>query len=68
MFDKYKFKGKVVSKGMNLSNVAQHLGINKSTLSKKVNGGSDFYRSEIEALCIFLDIQGDEKEKIFFKN
>lgn len=47
MFDKLKFKAKVVEKGKSLADVANYLGINESTLYRKVNKETECSRLEI---------------------
>lgn len=66
MFDKLLFKAKVVSQGKSLTDVSTHLHINYATLYRKINGESDFYRDEIQSLCEFLNIDGEERNRIFF--
>lgn len=66
MFDKLLFKAKVVSQGKSLADVSAYLHINYANLYRKINGESDFYRDEIQSLCEFLNIAGEERNKIFF--
>lgn len=56
MFNKAKFKAKVIEKGLTMEYIAHKLGINQATLYRKMNGSSDFFRSEIQKLCVLLDI------------
>lgn len=42
------------------------VGINKSTLSKKLNNKSDWSRSEMEAACKALDISLEDMVAYFF--
>ncbi len=64
MLDKNKFKGIVYARGKTLRGVANYLGINAATLYRKLNGESDFYREEIQKLCIYLEIENPSE--IFF--
>lgn len=64
MFDQKKFKVLLVMKGKTMQNIADLLGINQTTLYRKVNGSSDFYRREIQAICEYLDIS--DPSEIFF--
>ena len=57
MFDADKFKKVVREKGLTLQEVADYLKIDKSTLYRKMNGGSDFYRSEMQLLCNLLSLK-----------
>lgn len=43
-------------KGKTMQNIADLLGINQATLYRKINGSSDFYRREIQAICNYLEI------------
>lgn len=56
MFNKAKFKAKVIEKGLTMECIAHELGINQATLYRKMNGSSDFFRTEIQTLCVLLDI------------
>ena len=64
MFDKKKFKAKVIIEGKTLLEVANFLEINIATLHRKMNGESDFFRDEIQKLKEFLDIE--DPNEIFF--
>lgn len=64
MFDRQAFRAEVVRKGKTMKGVANALGINVSTLYRKMNGQSDFYLDEIQALLLYLEIQ--EPKGIFF--
>ena len=54
LFQKNEFKAEVVRRNLTLENVANAIGIDAATLHRKMNGASDFYRSEIEKIikCI----------------
>ncbi len=66
MFNKNEFCGKVKSCGMTLEQAANYLGINSATLSRKINGSSDFTRNEIELLRQKLSLSLDDIQTIFF--
>ena len=55
MLDKAKFKYFVATKNLTLSDLAVKMGMNPATLSKKLNGTTDFSRHEIQ---LFKDIVG----------
>ena len=55
MLDKAKFKYFVATKNLTLSDLAVKMGMNPATLSKKLNGTTDFSRHEIQ---LFKDIIG----------
>ena len=57
MFNKNKFMAALALKGKTLQDVAIFLNKNASTISKKVNGHSEFTRKEIQLLCVFLDLE-----------
>lgn len=64
MFDKKKFKGIILLKGKTLQDVANLLNISLSTLYRKMNGDSDFYRNEIDIIVREFDIENPNE--IFF--
>ena len=64
MFDKIKFKIQVLKSGKSMQEIASMLGINQATLYRKINGTSDFLRSEIQRLNDYLDIA--DPDDIFF--
>lgn len=66
MFNKLKFKAVVVENGKTLSEVAEHLDMNTSTLYRKMNGISEFDREEINKICNYLNL--DSPIDIFFAN
>lgn len=64
MFDKKKFNAALALKGMCYKDVAEALNIDVSTLWRKMNGVSDFYRNEIQTICKLLDLV--DPMEIFF--
>lgn len=64
MFNQKKFKALLVMKCKTMQNIADLLGINQATLYRKINGSSDFYRREIQAICNYLEIE--DPNEIFF--
>lgn len=65
MFDKNRFKAMVVLRGRTLEDVSNALGINKSTLYRKIEErDGDFSREEINKLIDFLHIENPSA--IFF--
>lgn len=67
MFKKKKFLAYLTENGITVSEIAQLLGISKTTLYRKMNGESDFYRNEILKIATIIpssvvnDIFFDEK-------
>lgn len=57
MIDEKKLKIALVEKGETQDSLAQYLGINPATLSRKIHGISDFTRSEILKTCDYLDLE-----------
>jgi len=66
MFNRNKFRAKVVENGFTLEEVAKQLGINPSTLDRKMSGISDFSRNEIQILRKVLSMTAAECDEIFF--
>ncbi len=66
MFNKNKFKSKVIEKGFSIAKIAELLGINQATLHRKVKGQSEFTRSEIQMLRLALNLDTKTIEDIFF--
>ncbi|WP_288190352.1 helix-turn-helix domain-containing protein [uncultured Veillonella sp.] len=66
MFDKNKFKYYVAERKQTLSLVAEYLGINQSTLTRKMNGSSDFSRTELQLIASLLKLDNDQMAEIFF--
>ena len=57
-----KFKGWLRENGLTYGDIAEYLGLDKSTVSLKVNGQSDFFLNEIQALKSKYNLSSD----IFF--
>ena len=66
MFDKVRFKSAVVLSKHTMAEVAMCLGINESTLYRKINNNGLFTREEINTLIGFLKIK--DPFDIFFTN
>ncbi len=66
MFDKNKFKYSIMVKGKNLREVASVLNISSVTLWRKMNGGSEFSREEIQTIKNMLNLTQNEAFEIFF--
>ena len=62
-----KLKGKIVEKGINVSDLAKVLGINKSTLYRKLkNNGENISIREAVGMINELDLSAEEANEIFF--
>lgn len=66
MFDRKLFRSKVVAAGLTLEYVSREIGINPSTLDRKMSGISDFTRAEMQKLRKILDLSAEEFDGIFF--
>jgi len=51
MFVENEFRALLARKGITIEKMAEMLGINTSTLYRKMTGESDFYRKEIQTIC-----------------
>lgn len=66
MLDKAKFKYFVATKNLTLSNLAVKMGMNPATLSKKLNGTTDFSRHEIQLFKDIVGLTESEMLSVFF--
>lgn len=64
MFNKNLFKAAIAAKGTTMRDVAREIHISNTSMSKKVNGKSEFTRKEIQEICDFLEV--DDPTPIFF--
>lgn len=66
MFDRKRFRAKVIEKGLTLQKIAEIMGIKEATLYRKMNGDSDFTRNEIQLFREKLGLSAAETDAIFF--
>ena len=66
MFDKNLLKSELVYKGLTFQCLANKLGVAKSTISKKVNGLTEWTLSEIQQIGKLIG--NDKVLEIFFKS
>lgn len=59
-----KLRSLMIAKGYTQSDIADKLGISPQSLSYKINNKVEFKASEIETLCVLLDITN--KDEYFF--
>lgn len=59
-------KAKIVEQGKKMENVSQYIGINRSTLSRKLNEKQEFTLSELTNLSKYLNLSNNEIINIFF--
>ncbi len=60
-----KLKASIVEAGLDIGELAQKMQMSRSTLSARINGKTDFTRSEMEN---FASIVGKSPSEIFFAN
>ena len=64
-----KLKGKIVEQGMTIEDLAREIGVNKSTLYRKIqNKGETFTIKEANLICKALNLSGEEATAIFFSD
>ena len=62
-----KLKGKIVEKGVTVSELADKIDLNKATLYRKINdNGENFTIKETEKIAIILNLTAKEINDIFF--
>ncbi|MCB5701484.1 helix-turn-helix domain-containing protein [Megasphaera elsdenii] len=66
MFDEPLFRYMMNRRQLSMAVVADRLGVNETTLYRKIKGKSDFSRAEIQALKAILGMTTDECVKVFF--
>lgn len=65
-FNHWKLRGLLREKGMTQNQLADGIGINKSSLSQKLNNVANFTAPEIFNICEFMEIKEDEIKTYFF--
>lgn len=61
-----KLRGKFAERNISQKAVAAQIGLNPSTMTRKMNGVSEFTRTEIVMISQLLDLTRDELNSIFF--
>nr|DAM26711.1 MAG TPA: helix-turn-helix domain protein [Caudoviricetes sp.] len=62
-----KFKAAIVERGTSVVELADAVGLSKSTLYRKINtGGDDFTIGEVLSITKALHLSADEGQQIFF--
>ncbi len=64
MFDKDRFVTVIKDKGLRMQTVAEAMGIDRTTLYRKLNGGPEFTLREIQGCLSFFSVE--EVQDIFF--
>lgn len=65
MINRNEFKASYDRLGLNQNDVASRIGVNPTTLQRKLNGTSDFNRNEIQLLKSGLKLSVDQVVNIF---
>ena len=66
MFDKCAFLEKVAQAHKTVKSLADAIDLQPATLSRKINGRSEFTYVEIQNICNALELKPPEAEAIFF--
>ena len=66
MFKKELLKARMVEKSVTQNEMADKLGINSATLYRKINGESEFTRSEMQIIKAVLALDTSGMDAIFF--
>lgn len=66
MFKANLFRAKLKEQDKTIDDVAVVLGVNSATVSRKINGISEFKRNEIQLLRYALKLSDNEVNAIFF--
>lgn len=66
MCDTAKLRGKITEKGFNQATLAKQVGIDRSTLNRKLKDGGTFTIEEANKIAVALGISGSEAISIFF--
>lgn len=62
-----KLKGKIVERGLNVEKLADIIGLNRSTVYRKLNeNGETFTVGEANLICKVLELSSAEATEIFF--
>lgn len=66
MCDVAKLRGKITEKGMNQETLSKEVGMDRSTLNRKLKTGESFTVGEANRIAIVLNLSKDEALAIFF--
>lgn len=61
-----KLKIKLLEQDRTLEDLANYIGCNITTLYRKLNGDSDFSRTEVQLIAAFLSLSASDVNTIFF--
>lgn len=63
-----ELKAEIVRNGETVKSVALKLGMDRGTFYRKMNGVSDFTRTDIQKLVKMLRLSSEDTMRIFFAN
>lgn len=66
VFNKNKFREKLVGAGITMEQLASVIGINPTTLYRKASGESEFTRSEMQCIRHEIGLDSSDMDAIFF--
>lgn len=66
MINTNRLKAAIVGAGMSQVQLAKVVGMNKNTLSAKINGKASFNVDEVMKICATLGIQSDQEKCLIF--
>lgn len=66
MCDVAKLRGKIMENGLNQEMLSKEVGMNRSTLNRKLKTGEAFTIGEANRIAIVLKLTKDEAMAIFF--
>ena len=68
MCDTAKLKGKITENGLNQEMLSKEIGMDRSTLNRKLKTGESFTIGEANKIALVLKLTKDEALSIFFTN
>lgn len=68
MMNPDKLRGKIVENGYSCKTFSDAIGIGRTALYRKLNGTTEFSRSEIQAITTVLHLTSEQLLDIFFGN
>ncbi|MBR3463349.1 MAG: helix-turn-helix transcriptional regulator [Clostridiales bacterium] len=68
MIDYAKLKGLMVERGLEVTKLAEILGISRQAASGKINGKSPISLTDAQVIAKALNMSKEERDTIFFKN
>jgi DNA-binding XRE family transcriptional regulator len=66
MYNENKLRGKIAEARTTIAQLAAKIGINPTTLHRKITGETEFTRSEIQSVATELSLTPGDVQSIFF--